>query len=478
MVIKMSNKKLVDSITSRSEDFAQWYTDLCLKAELMDYSDVQGFIIYRPYGYNIWENIQDYLNKRFKETNHQNVYFPMVIPESLFQKEKDHVEGFAPETAMITTSGVEDLAERLIVRPTSEVLFATHYAKVIQSHRDLPKLYNQWCSVVRWEKTTRPFLRGKEFLWQEGHTAHATEEEAREETLQMLDIYEDLGKEVLAIPFVTGKKTESEKFAGAIDTYTIEALMYDGKALQSGTSHYFGQDFAKAFDIKFQNKESKTEYVYQTSWGVSTRLIGAVIMVHGDDEGLVLPPFVAPDQVVIIPIQQKNEKVIEVTNKINNELKELNIRVKLDDSNRRPGWKFSEYEMKGVPLRIEIGPRDIENGVATIVKRHNREKITVELSKITEIIPKLLQEIHDEMYQKALNHVNENTNEAKDYNHFKELLEQGGYVKLSINEEAEEIIKEETGATARVIVEGEMLTDVCPVTNKKTTHTILFARAY
>jgi len=474
----MSNKKLVESITSRDKDFARWYTEICLEAELMDYSDVQGFIIYRPYGYGIWENIQDYLNKRFKETNHKNVYMPMLIPESLFQIEKDHVDGFAPETAMVTTTGENKLAERLIIRPTSEVLFAKHYAKIIESHRDLPKLYNQWCSVVRWEKTTRPFLRGKEFLWQEGHTAHATKEEAVEETLRMLKIYEDLGKEVLAIPFVTGKKTESEKFAGAIDTYTIEALMYDGKALQSGTSHYFGQDFAKAFDIKFQNKESKTEYVYQTSWGVSTRLIGAVIMVHGDDEGLVLPPFVAPDQVVIIPIQQKNEKVIEVTNKINNELKELNIRVKLDDSNRRPGWKFSEYEMKGVPLRIEIGPRDIENGVATIVKRHNREKITVELSKITEIIPKLLQEIHDEMYQKALNHVNENTNEAKDYNHFKELLEQGGYVKLSINEEAEEIIKEETGATARVIVEGEMLTDVCPVTNKKTTHTILFARAY
>lgn len=474
----MSNKKLVDKITSREVDFARWYTEICLEAELMDYSDVQGFIIYRPYGYGIWENIQDYLNKRFKETNHKNVYMPMLIPESLFQIEKDHVDGFAPETAMVTTTGETDLAERLIIRPTSEVLFAKHYAKIIESHRDLPKLYNQWCSVVRWEKTTRPFLRGKEFLWQEGHTAHATKEEAVEETLRMLKIYEDLGKDVLAIPFVTGRKTESEKFAGAIDTYTIEALMYDGKALQSGTSHYFGQDFAKAFDIKFQNKESKTEYVYQTSWGVSTRLIGAVIMVHGDDEGLVLPPYVAPDQVVIIPIQQKNEKVQEVTNKINDDLKNLNIRVNLDDSNRRPGWKFSEYEMKGVPLRIEVGPRDIENGVATIVKRHNREKITVELDEINDLIPKLLKEVHNEMYEKALNHVTTNTNDAKDYNNFKELLDKGGYVKMSINEEAEEIIKEETGATARVIVENEMLTDVCPVTNKKTTHTILFARAY
>jgi len=475
----MSNKKLVDSITSRDVDFARWYTDLCLKAELMDYSDVQGFIIYRPYGYNIWENIQDYLNNEFKKTNHQNVYFPLVIPESLFQKEKDHVEGFAPETAMITSSGVEDLAERLIVRPTSEVLFATHYAKIIQSYRDLPKLYNQWCSVVRWEKTTRPFLRGKEFLWQEGHTAHATEEEAKAETLQMLKVYENLGKELLAIPFVTGRKTEKEKFAGAIDTYTIEALMYDGKALQSGTSHYFGQEFAKAFDIKFQNEKSKVEHVYQTSWGVSTRLIGAVIMVHGDDEGLVLPPYVAPTQVVIIPIQGKKEEVVNTTNELYKELKESGIRVDLDDSNRSPGWKFSEYEMKGVPLRVEIGPRDIKNNQATVVKRHNREKINVSLDEITNEIPKLLKEIHDEMYAKALSHVENSTRTAKTYEEFKEHLQKGGYVKLSIaGEEAETIIKEDTGATARVIVEEDLVTDICPVTNKKATQTILFARAY
>ena len=475
----MSNKKLVDSITSRDVDFARWYTDLCLKAELMDYSDVQGFIIYRPYGYNIWENIQDYLNKEFKKTNHENVYFPLVIPESLFQKEKDHVEGFAPETAMITTSGVEDLAERLIVRPTSEVLFATHYAKIIQSYRDLPKLYNQWCSVVRWEKTTRPFLRGKEFLWQEGHTAHATSKEAQAETLKMLDIYEKLGKDLLAIPFVTGRKTEREKFAGAIETYTIEALMYDGKALQSGTSHYFGQEFAKAFDIKFQNDKSETEYVYQTSWGVSTRLIGAVIMVHGDDEGLVLPPYVAPTQVVIIPIQGKKEVVVDTTNDLYNKIKETGIRVNLDDSNRSPGWKFSEYEMKGVPLRIEVGPRDIENNQVTVVKRHNREKITISLDEIVNEIPKLLNEIHNEMYEKALNHVNENTRTAKTYGEFKEHLQKGGYVKLSIaGEEAETIIKEDTGATARAIVEEELVTEICPITNKKATQTILFARAY
>lgn len=475
----MSNKKLVDSITSRDVDFARWYTDLCVKAELMDYSDVAGFIIYRPLGYAIWEGIQGFLDKKFKDTGHENVYMPMVIPESLFQKEKDHVEGFAPETAMITTTGQEDLAERLIIRPTSEVLFATHYAKIIESHRDLPKKYNQWCSVVRWEKTTRPFLRGKEFLWQEGHTAHSTAEEAVEETLAMLDIYKDLGKDLLAIPFVTGRKTEREKFAGAIDTYTIEALMHDGKALQSGTSHYFGQEFARTFDIKFQNKESKTEHAYQTSWGVSTRLIGAVIMVHGDDEGLVLPPYLAPTQVVIIPIQGKKQEVIDATNNIYNELKEAGFRTKLDETNKSPGWKFSEYEMKGVPLRIEVGPRDLENNTVTIVKRNDREKFVVKLDEIKTTIPKLLQQMHGEMYEKALNHVNENTRTAKTYDEFKQHLEKGGYVKMSISgEEAEEIIKEDTSATARAILEEELVTKLCPITNKEATMTVVFAKAY
>ena len=312
----MSKQKLVQSITSKDQDFAQWYTDVCLKAELMDYSSVQGFIIYRPYGYAIWEQIQAYLNNKFKETGHENVYLPLVIPESLFQKEKDHIDGFAPETAIITTTGNDNLAERLIVRPTSEVLFAEHYAKIINSHRDLPKLYNQWCSVVRWEKTTRPFLRGKEFLWQEGHTAHATSEEAISETLQMLNIYDNLGKELLAIPFITGQKTEKEKFAGAVNTYTIEALMHDGKALQSGTSHYFGNDFAKAFNIVFQDENNQEKPVYQTSWGVTTRLIGAVIMVHGDDEGLVLPPHLAPIQVVAIPIQNQEKKLLIIFQKL------------------------------------------------------------------------------------------------------------------------------------------------------------------
>lgn len=473
-------KKLVESITSREKDFSQWYTDLCLKAELMDYSDVKGFIIYRPYGYAIWENIQNYLDKKFKETNHENVYMPLVIPESLFQKEKDHVEGFAPETAMITTTGVEDLSERLIIRPTSETLFCKHYEKIIKSHRDLPKLYNQWCSVVRWEKTTRPFLRGKEFLWQEGHTAHKSEAEARKETLDILEIYRKMGDELFAMPFVTGRKTEREKFAGAIETYSIEALMHDGQALQSGTTHYFGQEFAKAFDIKFQDENNNLEYVHQTSWGVSTRLIGAVIMVHGDDEGLVLPPYIAPTQVVIIPIQGQNEAVKNATNKLYNELKALNLRVKLDDSNRTPGWKFAEYEMKGIPIRIEIGPKDVEKNTAVIVKRYNREKTSFNLDDISKELPQILQEIHDEMFKKAKKHVESNTYIAKDYETFKEYIKKGGYVIMSVSgEEAEIIIKEETQATARIIdLEKELITDICPVTNKKATQTIWFARAY
>ncbi|MDY0278025.1 MAG: proline--tRNA ligase [Acholeplasma sp.] len=475
----MKDKKLVDAVTSRDVDFAKWYTDLCLKAELMDYSDVQGFIIYRPYGYAIWENIQRYLDNRFKETEHENVYMPLVIPESLFQKEKDHVEGFAPETAMITTTGVEELAERLIIRPTSEVLFATHYAKIIQSYRDLPKKYNQWCSVVRWEKTTRPFLRGKEFLWQEGHTVHSTAKEAQEETLNMLEIYKALGKDLLAIPFVTGRKTEREKFAGAVETYTIEALMHDGKALQSGTSHYFGQDFAKAFNITFQSEQSKIEHAYQTSWGVSTRLIGAVIMVHGDDEGLVLPPYVAPTQVIIIPIQGNKENVKLATSKLYEELKSLGLRVKVDDSNKSPGWKFSEYEMKGVPVRIEVGPRDLESGVVTVVTRHNREKVLVAVDDVKNNINSVLKKMHEDLYDNALEHVNNNTRVAKTYEEFKKYLAMGGYVKLSISgEEAEVIIKEETGATARAIVEEKLVTSNCPITNKKATMTVLFAKAY
>lgn len=475
-----NNKKMVASITSRDVNFAQWYTDLCLKAELMAYSDVKGFIIYRPDGYAIWENIQQDLNKRLKETNHQNVYMPLVIPESLFQKEKDHVEGFAPETAIITTTGVEDLAERLIIRPTSETLFCTHYQKIINSYRDLPKLYNQWCSVVRWEKTTRPFLRGKEFLWQEGHTAHETEEQARKETLDILDIYTKMGKELLAIPFITGKKTEKEKFAGAIETYSIEALMHDGQALQSGTTHYFGQEFAKAFDIKFQDKNNKPQYVFQTSWGVSTRLIGALIMVHSDDEGLVLPPYVAPTQVVIVPIQSHKEQVKQASQTLLEQLKTEGLRVMLDDSNKSPGWKFSEYEMKGIPIRIEVGPRDLEKNEVTLVTRHNRMKKQVDISNVVKIMPNLLKQMHEDLYEKALEHVNTNTYQAKTYEEFKKYIKKGGYVAMSISgEQAEMQVKKETTATARVIPFKQVsITENCPVTGQKAVQTVWFARAY
>ncbi len=475
-----NNKKMVDAITARDADFAQWYTDLCLKAELMDYSEVKGFIIYRPYGYAIWEGIQQDLDRRLKETGHQNVYMPLVIPESLFQKEKDHVEGFAPETAIITTTGIEDLAERLIIRPTSETLFCTHYQKIINSYRDLPKLYNQWCNIVRWEKTTRPFLRGKEFLWQEGHTVHSNEAEARKETLDILEIYNMLGKELLAIPFVTGRKTEKEKFAGAIETYSIEALMHDGQALQSGTTHYFGQEFAKAFDIKFTDENNQQQYAYQTSWGVSTRLIGAVIMVHGDDEGLVLPPYIAPTQVIIIPIQSQKEIVQQATQTLFDSLKKAGYRVSIDDSNKSAGWKFSEYEMKGVPVRIEIGPRDMEKNEVTLVTRHNREKIVMAVDQVLTSLPNIFRDMHDAMYNKALAHVQANTYQAKTYDEFKAYIKKGGYVAMSISgEDAEIQIKQDTTATARVIpFDQTFITDICPVTHQKATQTVWFARAY
>lgn len=468
--------KLVQAITRRDEDFGKWYTDVCIKAELMDYSDVKGFIIYRPYGYAMWENIRNYLDKEFKRTGHENVYMPMVIPESLFQKEKDHVEGFAPEVAYLTTFS-KDEEEKMIIRPTSEVLFCEHYRKIITSFRDLPKKYNQWCSVVRWEKTTRPFLRGKEFLWQEGHTIHASEKEAREETLEMLHIYENMGRKLLAIPFVTGIKTEKEKFAGAVETYSIEALMHDGKALQSGTSHYFGQNFSVSFDIKFRDSDNLDKFVYQTSWGVTTRLIGAVIMVHGDDEGLSLPPYLAPTQVVIIPIRSQDERVKKAVNEIYSKLNDKGIRVHLDDTNKSPGWKFSEYEMKGVPIRLEVGPRDLEKGVCTISIRYNREKRQIPLTELDNL-DGLLHEIHEAMYNRALDHVKASTHVLTDYSKFAETIEKGGYIKMSVSLDAEEIIKEEHQASSRVILDEPLLNEICPVTKKKATHTILFARAY
>ena len=470
-----------DSITPRDVDFAQWYTDVCKKAELMEYSSVKGFIIYRPYGYAIWEEIQNYLNKRFKETGHENVYMPMVIPESLFQKEKDHIEGFAPECLIADIGGNARIDDKLIVRPTSEVLFCEHYQKIINSYRDLPKLYNQWCSVVRWEKETRPFLRGKEFLWQEGHTMHASEEEAREETLKMLDIYDDLGRDILAIPFVKGRKTDKEKFSGAEETYSIEALMHDGKALQSGTTHYFGQGFAKAFDIKYLDKDGKVKTPYQTSWGCTTRLIGAVIMVHGDDNGLVLPPNVAPIQVVIVPIRTNDEKIMEVSNKIYEELKDAGIRVKLDTSDKTPGWKFSEYEMKGVPLRIEVGPRDLANNLVTFGVRVSGEKIQTELSNIPAKVEDLLKNIHKQMYDKALNFLNQNITKVLSVDELKKVVDLSGYAKVCWcgDENCENKVKELTTATARCIpFNEELFSDKCAICGKEAKKVVLFAKAY
>ncbi|MCM1222257.1 MAG: proline--tRNA ligase, partial [Lachnospiraceae bacterium] len=375
-------KKLVEAITSMEEDFAQWYTDVVKKAELIDYSSVKGCMIIKPYGYAIWENIQAELNRRFKETGVENVYMPMFIPESLLNKEKDHVEGFAPEVAWVTHGGESELQERLCVRPTSETLFCDFYKDLIQSYRDLPKLYNQWCSVVRWEKETRPFLRSREFLWQEGHTAHATAEEAEERTVQMLNVYADFCEETLAIPVVRGKKTEKEKFAGAEATYTIEALMHDGKALQSGTSHNFGDGFAKAFGIQYTDKDNKLKYVYQTSWGMTTRMIGAIIMVHGDDSGLMLPPKIAPTQVMVVPIQQSKEGILEKAADLRDGLLKAGIRTKLDDTDKSPGWKFAEQEMRGIPMRVEIGPKDLAAGQCVLVRRDTREKTIVPFAEL------------------------------------------------------------------------------------------------
>ena len=470
-----------ESITRQEDDFAQWYTDVCKKAELMDYSSVKGFIIYRPYGYAIWEQIQNYLDKRFKETGHENVYMPMVIPESLFAREKEHVEGFAPECLIATVGGSAPIEDPLIIRPTSEVLFCDHYSKIIKSYRDLPKLYNQWCSVVRWEKTTRPFLRGAEFLWQEGHTMHETEEEARTEALKMLEIYDDCGRDLLAIPFSTGRKTDKEKFSGALETYSIEALMPDGKALQSGTTHYFGNGFAKAFGIQFQGRDGKLANPYQTSWGVSTRLIGATIMVHGDDNGLVLPPQVAPIQVVVIPVAQNKPGVIPAAREVLKRLENLGLRAKLDDSDKSPGWKFSEWEMKGVPLRVELGPRDIEKGQVVIAKRNTGEKIVIELIELENKVQELMKVIHKEMYEKALRYLLDHTTEVHNLEELNAVLERGGYAKMMWcgDQGCEDKIKELYNATARCLPFNQIeFDDTCPVCGKKAKKVVLFAKAY
>ena len=473
-------KKLVEAITSMEEDFAQWYTDVVKKAELIDYSSVRGCMILRPNGYAIWENIQKELDARFKATGVENVYMPMFIPESLLQKEKDHVEGFAPEVAWVTYGGGQELPERLCVRPTSETLFCDFYANIIQSYRDLPKLYNQWCSVVRWEKTTRPFLRTTEFLWQEGHTAHATAEEAEERTEQMLHLYADFCEEVLAIPMIRGKKTEKEKFAGAAATYTIEALMHDGKALQAGTSHNFGDGFARAFNIQYSDKDNKLKYVHQTSWGMTTRLIGAIIMVHGDNSGLVLPPLVAPTQVMIIPIAQHKEGVLEKAEELRGRLKDF--RVKVDDSDKSPGWKFSEQEMRGIPMRIEIGPKDIEANQAILVRRDTGEKITVSLNELESKVKEILENIQKEMLEKARKHLNSHIYVATNYEEFKDIVaNKPGFIKAMWcgEEDCENKIKEDTTATSRCMpFEQEQLAETCVCCGKPAKKMVYWGKAY
>jgi prolyl-tRNA synthetase len=482
---KMAKKKddFVKEITPMEVDFPRWYTDVILKNELVDYSPVKGFMVIRPYGYALWEKIQEFADRRFKETGHKNMYFPLLIPESLLNKEKEHVEGFAPEVAWVTHGGSEELAERLCVRPTSETIICHMYSKWLNSYRELPYLYNQWCSVVRWEKSTRPFLRTSEFLWQEGHTLHETAEEAQEETLQMLYIYKELAEELLAMPVVIGLKSESEKFAGAASTYTMEALMHDGQALQAGTSHNLGQHFTKAFDIKFQGRDGKQHNPYHTSWGISTRLIGGLIMVHGDNRGLVMPPKVAPVQVVIIPIAQKKPGVLEKTDELYKSLKDKGIRVEVDDNPKEsPGWKFNQYEMKGYPIRVEIGPRDIENNQAIIVRRDTLEKEIISLDDFDVQIAEKLEEMQASLLQKALKHREDNTHVMENYEEYKNNPEKRkGFAKAMWCgcAECESKLKEDTGATIRCIpFEQEELSDKCHFCGKDAKHMVYIARAY
>ena len=478
-----NNKKLVEAITSMEEDFAQWYTDVVKKAELCGYTSVKGCMAIKPAGYAIWENIQHELDRRFKETGVQNVYMPIFIPESLLQKEKDHVEGFAPEVAWVTHGGLDPLQERLCVRPTSETLFCDFYAKEIQSHRDLPKVYNQWCSVVRWEKTTRPFLRSREFLWQEGHTAHATAEEAEERTIQMLNLYADFCEEVLAIPVIKGQKTDKEKFSGAEATYTIESLMHDGKALQSGTSHNFGDGFAKAFGIQYTDKDNTLKYVHQTSWGMTTRMIGAIIMVHGDDSGLVLPPHVAPVECRIIPIAQHKEGVLDRAHALLDELKKAGYRVKIDDSDKSPGWKFSEQEMLGIPTRIEIGPKDIEKNQVVVVRRDTREKIVVSLDEIAVKLRDILETIQQDMYNRAEEFLNNHIDTAVTMDEMVEKFKANrGFVKACWcgDPECEGEVKYATGgaATRCLIEDEEMISDKCIWCGKPAKHMAYWGKSY
>lgn len=476
-------KKLVQSITARDEDFAQWYTDVVREAKLCDYSGVKGCLNYLPNGYAIWENIQNNLDKRFKATGVENVYLPVLIPEALLQKEADHIEGFAPEVAWVTQGGLEPLQEKFCIRPTSETLFCDVWSKTVQSYRDLPKVWNQWCSVLRWEKTTRPFLRSREFLWQEGHTIHATFEEAEARTLTMRDVYRDFIQEDLAIPLICGRKTESEKFAGAQDTYTVEALMHDGKALQSATSHFFGNAFPDAFDIKYADKNNELHSVYETSWGLSTRIIGAIIMVHGDDSGLVLPPRIAPVQTRVIPIAQHKEGVLEKANELLNALTAAGYKAKLDDSDKAPGWKFSEQEILGIPTRIEIGPKDIENNQVVVVRRDTREKIVVSIDEITTKLSEILETMQKDMFERAKAYRDERISVATTMDEMNQQFnEKLGFIKAMWcgEESCEEEIKAQTGgATSRCIPEEqEHLSETCVCCGKPAKHMVYWGKAY
>ena len=478
----MADKKMVEAITSMEEDFTQWYTDVVKKADLCDYTSVKGCMVFKPAGYAIWELIQSQMDARFKATGVENVYLPMFIPESLLQKEKDHVEGFAPEVAWVTQGGLQPLQEKMCVRPTSETLFCDFFKNEVHSYRDLPKVYNQWCSVVRWEKETRPFLRSREFLWQEGHTVHATAEEAEERTVQMLNVYADFCEQVLAMPVVRGRKTDKEKFAGAEATYTIEALMHDGKALQSGTSHYFGDGFTKAFDITFTDKDNTLKNPYQTSWGSTTRLIGAIIMVHGDDSGLKLPPLVAPTQVMIIPIKQKAEGVLDKAYEIKEELKKKGFRVKVDDTDKSPGFKFAETEMRGVPFRVEIGPKDIEEGKCVIARRDNGEKFECAISDIASKIEELIPVVQKDMLEAARARRDAQTYVATSWDEFKGIFEEKtGFVKAMWcgNRECEDKIKEELAVTSRCMpFAQEHISDTCVCCNKPATKMVYWGKAY
>lgn len=477
-----NEESFVKEITNIEEDFAKWYTDIVLKAELADYTDTKGCIAIKPYGYAIWENIQKYADEKFKKAGVKNVYFPVLIPESLLAKEEDHIEGFAPEVAWVTIGGQQELDEKLCIRPTSETMFSTLYSKWLKSWRDLPLVYNQWCNVLRWEKETRPFLRSREFLWQEGHTIHETAEEAKQRTLQMLDIYAEVIEDLLAIPVLKGRKTEKEKFAGADATYTVETLMHDGRAIQAGTSHYFGQNFTKPFDVKFQNRDGKEEYAYQTSWGISTRLIGAVIMAHGDNRGLKLPPKVAPIQAVIVPVAMHKEGVKEKAEELYQKLNE-NYRMELDvRDNYTPGYKFNDWEMRGVPVRIELGPRDIENNVCVLVRRDTAEKIVISLDDINTKLQEILDQIQKNMYQECKTIREKRTNIAHNMEEFEKYInENQGYVKTMWcgNVECEDKIKELTGAHSRCIpFEQENLGDTCVCCGKEAHHMVVWGRQY